>query len=215
MEPGMLGTRTDFEKTTALTDGWCNASPTNCKPQLASSSAYSRFGKRVFDLAFSLASLLLLGFWLIPLIEILINLDSKRLMFFRQNRVRKYNKIIQCFEFCTMMHDPAAVFVQAQKNNSRASRVGRVLRKPNLDDSPQFMNGFYGEMSVWGCAPMYLSWIWNSERGLGGGYPTITIVAPGATAAAQILDCRRETKCIRSRAHRARFDLLHSKNANF
>lgn len=172
---------------------------------------YTRFGKRAFDLAFAGMFMLTVGLWLLPLIGLLIKLDSRGPMLFRQTRLGAGGVPFRCMKFRTMTHDPHAGFVQAQKNDPRVTRVGRVLRRTNLDELPQFLNVLKGEMSVVGPRPH----VPELDQLFGGcvpGYTRRTMVRPGVTGLAQVSGCRGETRSVRKMTHRVRFDLFYARN---
>lgn len=172
---------------------------------------YARFGKRIFDILAAGAFMLTLGFWLLPLIGLLIKLDSRGPVFFRQGRVGKNGVVFPCVKFRTMYHDPQARFVQAQKDDPRVTRVGRVLRRTNLDELPQFLNVLKGQMSVIGPRPH----VPELDAAFGDrvpGYLHRTVVAPGVSGLAQVSGCRGETCSVRNMTHRVRFDLFYAKN---
>ena len=88
----------------------------------------NRIVKRVFDILFS--SLVLIGIlsWLIPVIGLLIRLESKGPIFFKQKRHGKGNQYFLCWKFRTMTHQKNAAFKQAQKNDNRITKIGAILR---------------------------------------------------------------------------------------
>lgn len=174
-------------------------------------TVYTRGGKRAFDFLFALTFMLLVGFWLLPLVGLLIKLDTRGPVFFRQQRVGRGGATFWCMKFRTMTHDPKAQFAQAQKNDPRVTRVGRVLRKTNLDEIPQFINVLKGEMSVVGPRPHVpeLDQVFGNRVP---GYLHRTTVAPGVTGLAQVSGCRGETRSVRNMTHRVRFDLFYVKN---
>lgn len=175
--------------------------------------SYER-AKRLHDVVFSLGFTLACGIWLFPIIAIAIKLDSSGPVFFRQQRVGWKGRMFYCLKFRTMSHDPDACFVQAQKNDPRVTRVGKFLRKTNLDELPQFINVLKGEMSVVGPRPHVgeLDVLHCDEVA---GYKLRTLVRPGVTGLAQISGCRGETRSIRDMEHRIRFDLFYVRNMNF
>ena len=170
--------------------------------------------KRVHDVIFSLGFTLACGLWLFPVIAIAIKLDSPGPVFFRQERVGWKGRRFWCLKFRTMSHDPAACFVQAQKDDPRVTRVGKFLRKTNLDELPQFINVLKGDMSVVGPRPhVYELDALHSDEVPG--YKLRTLVRPGVTGLAQVSGCRGETRNIREMGHRIRFDLFYVRNMNF
>lgn len=175
---------------------------------------YYESAKRLHDVVFSLVFMLACGLWLFPLIAIAIKLDSKGPVFFRQERVGWKGRRFPCLKFRTMSHDPSACFVQAQKDDPRVTRVGRFLRKTNLDELPQFINVVKGDMSVVGPRPhVYELDALHSDEVPG--YKLRTLVRPGVTGLAQVSGCRGETRSVREMGHRIRFDVFYVRNMNF
>ncbi len=130
--------------------------------------------KRIFDMAIAL--LLLPAFCLVlPLIALLIRLDSRGPVFYRQKRVGQYGDEFDFFKFRSMyvnnddsLHRTAILqFMNGYNltddishknryklnNDRRITRVGRFLRKTSLDELPQFLNVLRGEMSLVGPRP--------------------------------------------------------------
>ena len=116
-------------------------------------SVVNRFVKRAFDLVFSSIFILLIFSWLVPIVGFLIKLESKGPVFFKQKRHGKDNKDFLCWKFRTMSFDKNAEFKQATKNDNRITKIGSVLRKTSIDELPQFINVFLGDMSVVGPRP--------------------------------------------------------------
>ena len=112
--------------------------------------------KRSFDIMFSSLMLIFVGSWLIPILVILIKLDSKGPAFFKQKRSGINNQPFTCYKFRTMKVNKDSDKLQATKSDSRITKVGSFLRKTNLDEIPQFINVLKGEMSVVGPRPHML-----------------------------------------------------------
>ncbi len=110
--------------------------------------------KRCFDILFSLLVITLIFSWLIPIIAIMIKINSKGPVFFLQTRAGKDNKPFKIFKFRTMtVTEGDSEYVQATKNDARVTKVGAFLRKTSLDEIPQFINVLMGKMSVVGPRP--------------------------------------------------------------
>lgn len=169
---------------------------------------YSRFGKRLFDVVFASAFLFLIGSWLLPLLAVIIRLDSPGPALFRQKRVGIGGRIFVCLKFRTMSHDPDAVFVQTQRNDPRVTRVGAFLRRSNLDELPQFLNVLVGDMSVVGPRP-HVPELDEAFSGSVPSYSCRNLVRPGVTGLAQVSGCRGETRSVREMNHRVRFDVFY------
>lgn len=109
--------------------------------------------KRIFDLVVSLiAFLFLLPFYLI--IGVMIKLDSPGKVFYKQERVTSYGKIFKIYKFRTMVENADKIGSLVTVNgDARITRVGRVLRKYRLDETPQLINIIKGDMSFVGTRP--------------------------------------------------------------
>ena len=95
--------------------------------------------------------------WLFPIIALLIKLDSKGPVIFKQLRSGRKNQPFYCFKFRTMVPNEEKDLVQATRNDSRFTQIGKFLRKTNLDELPQFFNVLIGQMSIIGPRPYMLS----------------------------------------------------------
>ena len=113
--------------------------------------------KRAIDLLISLLCIVGLLSWLIPLVGILIKLDSPGPVFFKQKRVGLKGRIFHCLKFRTMVVNPDADERPAVLNDSRITKVGRILRRFHLDELPQMFNVFMGTMSIIGPRPHMIS----------------------------------------------------------
>ena len=114
---------------------------------------FSLFLKRIFDIVVSLVLIVLLSPLLLVL-SILIVLDSKGGVFYRQERVTQYGRKFRIFKFRTMVADADKIGTQVTvSNDSRITRVGSVIRKYRLDEIPQLFNILLGDMSLVGTRP--------------------------------------------------------------
>ena len=124
--------------------------------QIPLDSLTLRVQKRAFDILFSTGVILFIFSWLFPLISIMIKLNSKGPVFFLQKRTGINNKTFKCFKFRTMTVNKESDSRQAQLNDSRITSIGSFLRRTNIDELPQFVNVFLGNMSVVGPRPHML-----------------------------------------------------------
>ena len=109
--------------------------------------------KRIFDIVFSIFSLVLL-LPLLSIIAIAIKLDSFGPVFFRQKRVGKNGKLFTLYKYRTMyVNSPAYAYHPQNKQDPRITRMGRFLRRTSLDEIPQFFNVLLGDMSIVGPRP--------------------------------------------------------------
>lgn len=115
--------------------------------------------KRLFDIVVSLIILIVL----LPVFLILciaIKVDSKGPIMFRQIRVTQYGREFKIFKFRTMVNNAERIGTQVTvKNDSRVTKVGKVLRKSRLDEIPQLLNIFYGDMSFVGTRPEVVKFV--------------------------------------------------------
>ncbi|HTR28124.1 MAG TPA: sugar transferase, partial [Puia sp.] len=95
--------------------------------------------KRFMDVFTSIIVLLLVFPWLFPLIVLLIKLDSRGPVFFRQKRIGFLGKTFWCYKFRTMYVNDYADTKRASDHDPRVTRVGRFLRNTCLDELPQFI----------------------------------------------------------------------------
>lgn len=142
------------------------------------------FLKRVFDVAFSLIVLIAIGTWLFPMIALLIKLDSKGPVVFRQRRYGFHDDVFNCLKFRTMYINGDTNFT-TQENDPRITKIGRFLRKTSLDEMPQFLNVLRGEMSIVGPRPhmLLVDHIYKLKIGR---YSVRSLVKPGITGLAQV-----------------------------
>jgi putative colanic acid biosysnthesis UDP-glucose lipid carrier transferase len=116
----------------------------------------NRIKKRVVDVLISSFVLFFILSWLVPIIGLLIYLESSGPIFFSQWRSGKNNKKFKLLKFRSMKINAYEDNLQATKNDVRFTRVGKFLRKTSLDEFPQFINVLKGEMSIVGPRPHML-----------------------------------------------------------
>jgi putative colanic acid biosynthesis UDP-glucose lipid carrier transferase len=171
----------------------------------------NRIIKRCFDIVFSFLVIMLVLSWLVPLLGVLIKLDSKGPVYFRQKRGGLNNKPFDCLKFRTMVVNFEADEKQATKGDPRITKIGRFLRKSSLDEFPQFLNVFWGDMSIIGPRPHPLKL--NEEFSLKiEGLMARHYVKPGLTGLAQSMGYRGETKNIIDMENRIAMDRFYIEN---
>ena len=152
--------------------------------------------------------------WLTPIIALLIKLDSKGPVFFIQKRVGIGGSFFRCIKFRTMICNDEADERQAAENDERITRVGRFLRRSNLDELPQFLNVWVGDMSVVGPRPhmvadcIRFSFIISS-------YHFRNLVRPGITGLAQVNGYHGATPDYESIVIRYYWDAQYIRKAGF
>ena len=152
-----------------------------------------RFKKRVLDILFSFFVIVFILSWLFPILYILIKLDSKGPVIFKQIRNGRSNKPFYCFKFRSMKVNVLDPSIQATKNDSRFTKIGAFIRKTNLDEMPQFINVLLGDMSVVGPRP-HMTVHNDQYRKIIEKYLVRNYVKPGITGWAQVNGFRGETK---------------------
>ena len=151
----------------------------------------NRIKKRALDLVVSLFVTVFLLSWLIPLIGILILLESGRPIFFKQLRTGRDKKPFYCWKFRSMRKNKDADLRQASKDDNRITALGRFLRKSSLDEFPQFINVLRGEMSLVGPRPHMLKHTSDYSKVVND-YMVRQFIKPGITGWAQINGYRGE-----------------------
>jgi Undecaprenyl-phosphate glucose phosphotransferase len=167
--------------------------------------------KRAFDLVLSLTLLVLLA-PLILLVAVLIKLDSRGPIFFKQTRNGFNGRPFKIFKFRTMsVLEDGPVIRQATKDDPRVTHVGRLLRRVNVDELPQLFNVIAGDMALVGPRPHAAAH--NSEyEQIIGNYAHRYHVKPGLTGWAQVNGLRGETQSLQQMAKRVEFDLWYINN---
>jgi putative colanic acid biosysnthesis UDP-glucose lipid carrier transferase len=173
--------------------------------------ARSQHRKRVFDIIVSLLVTVFILSWLIPVITLLIWLESKGPIFFIQMRSGKDNKSFPCIKFRSMHVNKDSDSLQATRNDQRLTKVGRILRKTNLDEFPQFINVLRGEMSIVGPRPHMLQHTERYSKKIGQ-YMVRQFMKPGITGWAQVNGFRGETRSLDQMEKRVEHDLWYMEN---
>jgi putative colanic acid biosysnthesis UDP-glucose lipid carrier transferase len=168
--------------------------------------------KRSIDVAVSLLITVSILSWLLPLLAILIKLDSRGPVFFKQKRTGFRGRTFNCFKLRTMQVNRAADDLQAALDDPRITRMGRFLRMSNLDELPQFINVLIGDMSIVGPRPHMIRDSENFAE-LFPGYYNRYLVLPGITGLAQINGFRGPTPNVRSVYKRLQWDLYYVEHA--
>jgi exopolysaccharide biosynthesis polyprenyl glycosylphosphotransferase len=179
-------------------------------------SVEKEIAKRIFDLFFSTIALLILS-PLFGLIAAVIKLSSPGPVFYRRQLIGQYGKPFVVLKFRTMVENAhqllennSSLLAEYQKslkieNDPRVTGIGKILRKTSLDELPQFINVFKGEMSIVG--PRMLGDIeWNKY---GEAKAKVLSVKPGITGLWQVSGRHDVTF-----EERIRYDLLYISDWN-
>lgn len=170
--------------------------------------------KRSFDIFFSLVVCVFLLSWLLPILWIIIRIDSKGPLFFKQKRDGLNSQQFYCYKIRSMRTNNQADLVSASKNDKRITRVGGFLRKTSIDELPQFINVLLGDMSVVGPRPHINIQTKRYTKEVDN-YLIRHSVKPGITGLAQISGYRGEIIKNSDIENRVRLDIFYIENWSF
>lgn len=173
-----------------------------------------KVAKRVFDFVFSLLVILLILSWLVPIIGLLIKLESRGPIFFKQKRSGLNNRVFFCYKFRSMHVNLQSDLLQAIRNDPRITRIGAFLRKTSLDEFPQFLNVLMGHMSIVGPRPHMLKHT-EEYTAVIPGYLHRLKVKQGITGWAQVNGYRGETNDLKLMEARVDYDKWYVDNWSF
>lgn len=177
-------------------------------------SLLNRVFKRAFDLIFSLVVIVGIMSWLYPLIAILIKLDSKGPVIFKQNRHGENNSIFSCYKFRTMHKNDEADEKWATVDDYRITRIGQFLRRSSIDELPQIFNVFLGHMSVVGPRPHPIK-LNEAYQNKVQKFANRHSFKPGITGLAQSMGYRGEISQFHQMNSRVRLDRFYLQNWSF
>jgi lipopolysaccharide/colanic/teichoic acid biosynthesis glycosyltransferase len=171
--------------------------------------------KRIFDISLAVTGLLFSA-WLWVLICIFIIIDDGTPIFVKQMRVGKNGRLFTLWKFRSMKKSShgARLNRQAQENDTRATRLGRIFRKTALDELPQLINILFNDMSFVGPRPVLFQ-----EKELNGSHETVEqipgyreriSIRPGLTGFAQIYASRNLPRKLKFK-----YDILYVRKNNF
>jgi len=170
--------------------------------------------KRIFDILFSIIICVFLLSWLLPILWVIVKIDSKGAFFFKQIRDGVDGKQFCCYKIRSMKTNSLSHKISATKNDKRITKIGAFLRKTSLDELPQFFNVLKGDMSVIGPRPhmniqteKYLEEIDH--------YIVRNSVKPGITGLAQVSGYRGEVQKKSDIENRVRLDVFYIENWSF
>ncbi|TDU43550.1 putative colanic acid biosynthesis UDP-glucose lipid carrier transferase [Gelidibacter sediminis] len=167
--------------------------------------------KRSFDILLSCFIIIFILSWLTPILAILIKLDSKGPVFFKQSRNGFNYEEFECYKFRSMYPNATAHLNQATRGDHRVTKVGAFLRKTSLDELPQFINVLFGDMSVVGPRPHMVSHANNYAKRIDK-FMVRHFVKPGITGLAQIRGFRGEVETDKDIIGRVKYDIYYIEN---
>ena len=176
-------------------------------------NSLNQFVKRVFDLAVSSLVLLFSPIIFIP-IAIGVKLSSPGPVFFKQERTGYRGRSFLCYKFRSMKINDKSDSLQATKDDPRKTKFGNFLRKTSLDELPQFINVFLGDMSIVGPRPHMIQQT-NEYSELIDKYMLRHTIKPGITGWAQVNGFRGSTEELWKMEKRVEYDVWYAENWNF
>lgn len=173
--------------------------------------AFNKFVKRTFDILLSLFVIVFVLSWLTPLLGIIIKLESKGPVFFKQRRNGLDYKEFYCYKFRSMTPNPDANLYQATKGDERITKVGKIIRKTSMDELPQFINVLKGDMSVVGPRPHMVSHTHMYAERIDK-FMVRHFIKPGITGLAQVSGYRGEVETDNDIINRVKYDIFYLEN---
>ena len=177
-------------------------------------SILKRIIKRSGDIF--LSSIVIVGIlsWLIPIMALLIKLDSKGPVFFLQKRNKRGGKTFTCIKFRSMFENEDADLLPATIDDERITKLGCFLRNHYLDELPQFFNVFVGDMSFSGPRPHMISDN-NKYEELIEFYDYRHKVKPGITGLSQAMGYVGEIRSLQAMKDRVQLDIFYVRHWSF
>lgn len=172
---------------------------------------FNKFVKRSFDIALSLFVVVAILSWLTPLLGLIIKLESRGPVFFKQKRNGLDYQEFYCYKFRSMRPNPEAHLHQIRKNDPRVTKVGRIIRKTSIDELPQFINVLKGEMSVVGPRPHMVSHTHMYAERIDK-FMVRHFIKPGITGLAQVSGYRGEVEDDNHIINRVKYDIFYLEN---
>ena len=175
---------------------------------------YNRVIKRVFDIVFSSAVLLTIFPIVYIIFGTIIKISSSGPIFFKQKRTGLQGEEFDCYKFRSMRVNDKSNIVATVQADPRITAIGKFMRKTSIDELPQFINVFLGNMSVVGPRPHMLEQT-KLYVGLIDKFMVRHLVKPGITGWAQVSGFRGETKTIQQMESRFKADVWYLENWTF
>lgn len=170
--------------------------------------------KRAFDIIFSLC-FLLVAYWPIYIIVgIMIKISSPGPILFKQIRHGLDGKEFCIYKFRSMRVNADASTKQATEYDPRKTKIGDLLRRTNIDELPQFINVFRGDMSIVGPRPHMVKHTEEYSK-LIMSYMVRHLIKPGITGWAQVTGYRGETKELSQMEGRVKADIWYMEHWTF
>ena len=172
------------------------------------------YTKRIFDIIFSFFVIIFILSWMIPLFGIIIKMSSKGPALFIQKREGFKGKVFNCLKFRTMVVNRLSDTKMADDDDKRLTKFGHFLRLSTLDEMPQFINVFLGDMSIVGPRPHPLN-LNKDFREKVLNFQKRHRFKPGITGLAQSMGYSGFISSIYDMNNRVKMDVFYFKNWSF
>ncbi len=171
------------------------------------------FVKRLFDIIFSLFVIIFILSWIIPVLFLIIKINSRGPLFYKHLRNGINYEVFTCYKFRTLKTNTGAQNEYVKRDDDRVTSVGRFLRKYSIDELPQFYNVLFGDMSVVGPRP-HMEYYTDKYSQVIDKYSFIYrhSVKPGLTGLAQVKGYRGEIKSKEDIINRVKYDIFYIEN---
>ncbi len=174
----------------------------------------NRIIKRAFDFLASSIFLLTIFPFVYIIFGTLIKLSSPGPVFFKQKRSGINGEEFYCYKFRSMRVNVDSDKVQATKDDPRKTRIGEFMRRTSVDELPQFINVWLGNMSIVGPRPHMLKHTEQYSK-LIGSYMIRHFAKPGITGYAQVTGFRGETSELWQMEGRVKRDIWYIEHWTF
>ena len=196
-----------------LNKEYYNYTPVLTLKEVALNNEINQIIKRVFDIVLSLFVIVFILSWLVPVLGLLIKLESKGPIFFKHKRHGLNYKEFNCYKFRSLSKVQVDNVNHVTENDNRLTKVGKFIRRTSIDELPQFFNSFIGNMSVVGPRPHMLSYTSLYSKKINKYQFTYRhSVKPGITGLAQVKGFRGEIKNDSDLLNRIKYDIFYIEN---
>jgi putative colanic acid biosynthesis UDP-glucose lipid carrier transferase len=199
--------------TKSLSTEYYNYTPVLSLREVALNNEVNQVIKRTFDIVFSLFVIVCVLSWLVPVLGILIKIESKGPVFFKHTRHGLNYKEFTCYKFRSLSNHLGNDADHVKENDDRVTKIGKFIRRTSIDELPQFINTFLGSMSIVGPRPHMISYTSEYSKKIDKYKFTYRhSVKPGITGLAQIKGFRGEVKSDIDIVNRIKFDIFYIEN---
>lgn len=198
--------------TKSLNTHYYNYIPVLSLREVALNKEINQVIKRVFDIVISALVLVFILSWLIPLLGLLIKLESKGPIFYKHIRNGINYEEFTCYKFRSLSINNVD-YDHVKENDQRVTKIGKFIRKTSIDELPQFINSFIGTMSIVGPRPHMKSYTSAYSKKIDKYKFTYRhSVKPGITGLAQVKGFRGEIKNDVDIVNRVKYDIFYIEN---